>query len=64
MICGHRQEQKFKYPYSWDSKIIQMPYSQAKAIDQISALCSAFPPPYRRLDIDRCIVEATEKLKQ
>ena len=45
MICDHGHEQKFKYPYSWDSKIIQMPYSQAKAIDQISALCPAFPPP-------------------
>ena len=31
MICG----QKFKYPYSRDSKIIQMPYPRAKAIDQI-----------------------------
>ena len=25
MICGHRDEQKFKYPYHKDSKIIQMP---------------------------------------
>ena len=35
MICGHGQEQKFKYPYSRDCKIIQMPYPRAKAIDQI-----------------------------
>ena len=26
MICGHGHEQKFKYPYARDSKIIQMPY--------------------------------------
>ena len=42
MICGHRHEQKFKYPYSQDSKTIQMPYPWAKAIDQIPAIC---PPP-------------------
>ena len=42
MICGHGREQKFKYSYSRDSKIIQMPYPRAKAIDQIPALC---PPP-------------------
>ena len=41
MICG----QKFKYPYSQNSKIIQMPYPRAKAIDQIPALCPASPPP-------------------
>ena len=41
MICG----QKFKYPYSRNSKIIQMPYPRAKAIDQIPALCPASPPP-------------------
>ena len=34
MICGHGYEQKFKYPYPRDSKIIQMPYPRAKAIDQ------------------------------
>ena len=39
MICGHGHEQKFKYPYPWDSKIIQMPYPWAKAIDQNPALC-------------------------
>ena len=33
MICGHRHEQKFKYPYL-----------QAKAIDQIPALYPASPP--------------------
>ena len=55
MICGHGHEQKFKYPYPWDSKIIQMPYPRAKAIDQNPALCPASPPPRRRLDIDRCI---------
>ena len=43
MICGHGHEQKFKYPYSRDSKIIQMPYPRAKAIDQIAALCPASP---------------------
>ena len=54
MICG----QKFKYPYTRDSKIIQMPYPRAKVIDQIPALspASPSPPPFpRRLDIDRCI---------
>ena len=34
MICGHGHEQKFKYPNPRDSKIIQMPYPWAKAIDQ------------------------------
>ena len=34
MICGHGHEQKFKYPNPRDSKIIQMPYPRAKAIDQ------------------------------
>ena len=43
MISGHRHEQKFKYPYSWDSKIIQMPYLRAKVIDQIPALCPTSP---------------------
>ena len=57
MICGHGHKQKFKYPYS---KIIQMPYPRAKAIDQIPALCLPPPPPppppsHRRLDINRCI---------
>ena len=52
MICDHGHEQKFKYPYPRDSKIIQMPYPRAKAIDQKPALC---PPHPRRLDIDRCI---------
>ena len=37
-------QQKFEYPYSRDSKIIQMPYPRAKAIDQIPALCPASPP--------------------
>ena len=45
---------KVKYPYPRDSKIIQMPYPRAKAINQIPALCPAFPPSPRRLDIDRC----------
>ena len=44
MICGHGHEQKFKYPYPRDSRIIQMPYLRAKAIDQNPALCPAFPP--------------------
>ena len=58
MICGHGHEQKFNYPYPRDSKIIQMPYPRAKAIDQNPALCPASPSPQhplRRLDIDRCI---------
>ena len=38
MICGHGHEQKFKYPYPQDSKIIQMPYPRAKAIDQNPAV--------------------------
>ena len=54
MICGHGHEQKFKYPYPRDSKIIQMPYPRAKAIDQNPVPCPASPPPPRRLDIDRC----------
>ena len=33
MNCGHEHEQKFKYPYPRDSKIIQIPYLRAKAID-------------------------------
>ena len=45
MICGHGHEQKFKYPYPRDSKIIQMPYPRAKAIDQNPALCPASPHP-------------------
>ena len=52
MICGHGQQQKFKYPYPRDSKIIQMLYPRAKTINQNPALCLASP---RRLDIDRCI---------
>ena len=57
VICGHGHEQKFKYPYPRDSKIIQMLYPRAKAIDQNPSLCPASPPlpPPRRLDIDRCI---------
>ena len=49
MICG----QKFKYPYSRDSKIIQMPYPRAKAINQIPT----------RLDIDGCINGLREQNK-
>ena len=41
-------------PTPEDSKIIQMPYLRAKAIDQNPALCPTFP---RRLDIDRCIIQ-------
>ena len=37
MICGHGHEQG-------DSKIIQIPYPRAKAIDQNAALCPVFPP--------------------
>ena len=50
MICGHGHEQNFKYPYLRDSKIIQMPYPQAKAIDQIPAQCPTSPPC--QLDIE------------
>ena len=49
MICG----QKFKCPYSRESKINQVPFPRAKAIDQIPALCPAPPPSHRRLDIDK-----------
>ena len=56
MICGHRRKQKFKYPYPRDSKVIQMPYPRAKAINQNPALCPASPSPPHRLDIDRCII--------
>ena len=45
MIFGHGHEEKFKYPYPRDSKIIQMPYPGAKAVDQNPALCPASPPP-------------------
>ena len=44
MIFGHKHEQKFKYPYPRDSKIIQMPYPWAKAINQNPALCPVSPP--------------------
>ena len=54
MICGHGHEQNFKYPYPPDSKIIQMPYARAKAINKNPELC---PASLRcRLDIDRCII--------
>ena len=43
MICGHGHEKKFKYPYPRDSKIIQMPYTQAKAINQIPVLSPTSP---------------------
>ena len=45
MICGHGHEQKFKYPYPRDSKIIQIPYPGAKVIYQIPALYPASPLP-------------------
>ena len=44
MICGYGHEQKFKYLYPRDSKIIEMPYPRAKAIDQNPALCPTSPP--------------------
>ena len=40
MVCGHGHEQKIKHPYPRDSKIIQIPYPRAKAINQNPALCS------------------------
>ena len=43
MICGHRHEQKFKYPNPRDCKIIQMPYPRAKVIDEIPTLCPTSP---------------------
>ena len=33
VIWGHRQEQKFKCPYSQDYNIIQMPYPRTKVLD-------------------------------
>ena len=66
MICGHGHGQKFKYPYSGESKIIQMPYPRAKAIDQIPALCPASPPPppsLRRLD-NKCNLTKGKQGKQ
>ena len=52
MICGHGHEQNFKYPYLRDSKIIQMPYPRAKAIDQIPAQCPTSPSPHHQLDTE------------
>ena len=53
MICGLRHKKKFKYPYSRDSKIIQTPYPQAKAIDQIQALC----PELQRIRLKYCYTD-------
>ena len=53
MICSHGLEQEFKYPYPRDSKIIQMPYPWAKAIDQIPAQQCKHSPPS---PIERCII--------
>ena len=39
MICGQMFAKIQIYPYPQDSKIIQLPYPRAKAIDQIPALC-------------------------
>ena len=61
MICGHGHEQKLKYPYSRDSRIIQMPYPRAKAIDQIPALCPAFLPPPTPAGLT--LIDALEQLK-
>ena len=41
MICGHVHEQKFRYPYPRDSKKIQMPYPQAKAVDHFDIVLEA-----------------------
>ena len=54
MVCGDRQEQKFKYPLP----LRRQDHSNAlppgqRNIDQIPALCPAFPPS--QLDIDRRI---------
>lgn len=52
MICGHGDEKKLKYPYPLDSKIIQMPYCRAKAINQISAGLTLIIDTA----VDRCII--------
>ena len=54
MICGHGHEQKFRYPYPRDSKKIQMPYPRPKRSIKIPPYA---PPPPRRIDIDRCIID-------
>ena len=50
MICGHGHEQKFKYPYPQDSKIIQMPWEVPRAREGTfcTGCCrsSWFPPPW------------------
>ena len=61
MICGHRHEQKFRYPYPRNSKKIQMPYPRAKTIDQNPNVAPP-PPSPRRLDIDRCITPVLQVL--
>ena len=70
MICGHRYEQKFRYPYPRDSKKIEMPYPWAKAIDQNPALCPASTPfgltligalNHVNIHSFRSIIKATEK---
>ena len=55
MICA-KMFAKHQISLPRDSKIIQMPYPRAKAINQIAALCP--PPSACRLDIDRCIIQA------
>ena len=52
-----RARKTLKYPYPGDSKIIQIPYPRAKAIDKNPGPMPRLspPPPHpRRLDIDRC----------
>ena len=61
---GHGHEQKFKYPYLPGQQDNSNAYPQAKAVDQIPALCHAFPsppPPSSQLDIDRCITFKTRR---
>ena len=54
MICGHGHEQKLKYPYPRDSKIIQMSYPRAKAIDQNPALCKYLENEKKVFQKEKC----------
>ena len=52
-------EERFKYPLPWENKIGQMPYPRANKDNQIPTPCPAsplYPPPPRRLYIDRWIM--------
>ena len=45
MVTGTNKNSNNFYLYPRGSKIIQMPYAQAKAIDQIRALLPSLAPP-------------------